>query len=124
MALQFWHFGMTRLADVAWAAGLFEGEGCWIARPPGNSFSCSARLAMKDEDIVRRFRDVVGFGSVGQKTYEPFLWSWDAGANFQAFQALGAMFWPWLGERRRARWTGIMEDVRVDRRRRSFGISV
>lgn len=91
--------------QLAWAAGLFEGEGCF-------SFSdsrvrqVSAALNMTDEDIVRRFRAIVGFGAIyevaPQKSHWKKQWRWRA-STFEQVQALMAAFWPWLGVRRRAR---------------------
>ena len=42
--------------DVAWMAGLFEGEGCFTF----SGGSVRATLAMTDEDVVVRFGDLVG----------------------------------------------------------------
>jgi hypothetical protein len=93
----------VRREELAWAAGLFEGEGCFSA---GSPYGQKAQLAMTDEDVVRRFHRVVGFGNVHEYTQKvpdrkPMFW-WRA-HSFENFQALVAMLWPWLGERRRER---------------------
>jgi hypothetical protein len=92
---------VSRREELAWAAGLFEGEGNFY-RPPTGGYQAS--LSMTDEDSVLRFQRAVGFGLVveqkrraGLKT----LYRWRV-ANFQHVQALAALLWPGLGARRRA----------------------
>jgi len=89
--------------DLAWAAGLFEGEGCITLAK-----NCPRlQLNMTDEDIVRRFHGVLGHGTVsgpwpkkGGK-YKPY-WMWRVSGT-ELPQAILAMFWQWLSRRRRAR---------------------
>lgn len=49
--------------EIAWAAGLFEGEGCLnvYARASGK-LQVQMRLAMTDFDVVDRFAEIVGCG--------------------------------------------------------------
>lgn len=58
---------MATKLDLAWAAGLFEGEGCFTIstdwRHGGTQHFC-AKLGMTDEDVVRRFAKVMGIGTV------------------------------------------------------------
>jgi hypothetical protein len=102
--------------DIAWAAGLFEGEGCFSLQSRGNP---RATLSMTDFDVVRRFAEVVGFGTVFDKVpprlphHKPQL-AWRV-TSFERTQALIAMFWPWLGERRRARAVEILATARYHR---------
>lgn len=90
----------SRNEEVAWAAGLFEDEGCMTI--------CSGRrtlqLASTDEDSPRRFYEILGVG----KAYGPDdqgpprkpHWVWVTyGLALLAIQLLE----PWLGERRRNR---------------------
>lgn len=61
---------MSRATDIAWAAGLFEGEGCiYLQKRQGGPSQPQLILNMCDEDVVRRFADVVGGGSI--REYEP-----------------------------------------------------
>jgi hypothetical protein len=82
--------------QVAWAAGLFEGEGWW---GPRAKTSAEAVLGSTDRDVVDRFASVVGFGSIatekradGHKT----LYRWSASSASQV-KSLIELFWPWLG---------------------------
>ncbi len=89
--------------DLAWAAGLFEGEGCITL-----SKNCPVlQLNMTDQDVVQHFHRVVGFGTVagpypkGGGPHKPY-WVWRcSGTEYP--QALIAMLWEWLGGRRRRR---------------------
>ena len=90
--------------EIAWAAGLFEGEGS-ITQNGGRLF---IRLKMTDEDVVLRFAEIARYGEV----YGPYnhqlrdgyvrkpYWVWLA-PEYDALEVL-EMLWPWLSERRRA----------------------
>jgi hypothetical protein len=90
--------------NLAWAAGLFEGEGC-IAIKPG---TVQLQLGMSDEDVVRRFWKVVGMGKVygpyqdKRKATHKLMWTWSVSGS-QMSQALLAAMWSFLGARRRGR---------------------
>lgn len=66
--------------DVAWAAGLFEGEGCVFAKPDKGRLRIVASLDSCDFDVLDRFAEVIGVGRVygpyehakGTKPY----WKW------------------------------------------------
>ncbi len=51
--------------EVAWAAGLFEGEGCVGIYPrPSGKVQIQIRLGMTDQDVVERFASIMGCGSI------------------------------------------------------------
>jgi len=98
--------------QLAWAAGLFEGEGTVTlcgGRP---------RLAVKmnDEQAVRRFAETVKAGKV-YGPYGPyksslakrqhFVWIGEKGAA----EMVAALLWPWLGPRVRTRLNEIGVEV-------------
>ena len=107
------------LYELAWAAGLFEGEGTVYVSydrrwPDTPSFYAAVR--MTDEDSVRRFQTAVSTG----KVYGPYpnglrrnglptkpVWVWQVN-SFEKVQAIIAMLWPGLGERRRAQATAVL----------------
>src|SRR6266850_7349629 len=98
----------TRTVEqIAWAAGLFEGEGCFNAyvRKSGK-IQMQVVLGMTDSDVVNRFAQIIGFGSVthGRMTREGnkplHEWRLYEATKVRAFIAL---LLPYLGERRRAR---------------------
>jgi hypothetical protein len=97
-------------ADIAWAAGVFEGEGTvvvqWSTRSPRQYVQLV--VAMTDEDVVREFARVVGVGSVngpranGKLGRKP-IWKWSAaGTKAEAVLALPG-FADRLGARRSER---------------------
>jgi hypothetical protein len=99
----------ARLADVSWAAGLFEGEGNWR---PTDKRTATAVLGMCDRDVVERFRSIVGFGTIAHvaprdpaKHRDFYVWS---GSSARNVRGLIQLFWPYLGDRRRARATEIL----------------
>ena len=96
--------------DIAWAAGLYEGEGsAMILAAP----QCQPRVAlnMTDEDVVRRFAAIFGRGNVrryeGKNGRLP-QWQWSVQSGPDVVYVL-ALLWPHLGERRRERATEVME---------------
>lgn len=94
--------------EIAWAAGLYEGEGSVSVHRPGKSGSPAPQLkiGMTDEDVVRRVCGIVGLG----KVYGPYqpppagpgrkpLWVWVV-TSWDNVEAVWALFAPWLGIRR------------------------
>jgi len=92
--------------NVAWAAGLFEGEGCFSfgSGDTGNR-SLRAMITMTDLDVLEKFQSVVGMGTIRKRKLNPphkQQWSWYIN-SFLEFQSLAVMLWPWLCSRRRAK---------------------
>lgn len=89
--------------ELAWAAGLFEGEGS-ISSEKKRRGGITLALAMTDEDVVRRFHEAVGRGTVngphlrsGQKPQ----WTWRC-STLEAVEVL-ALLAPLFGIRRAAK---------------------
>jgi hypothetical protein len=91
-------------AEIAWAAGLFEGEGTIVI----DARRVRLTVRMTDEDVLTHFRDVVGGHVYGPYQYQqpdghvrkPF-WVWHSDGQDAA--AVARLLEPWLGKRRRAR---------------------
>ena len=91
--------------EVAWAAGFFEGEGS-VKRGGKGKWWAHARLGNTDFDVLDRFQRAVKFGIVygpypnrQKKGYKDYgVWR---SHHHELTQQLVALFWPWLGERRR-----------------------
>ena len=112
-------------ALVAWAAGLFEGEGCFSITRDRNQLT--AVITMTDLDVLRTFHEVVGIGYIYSITSPSArltpngnlrkpMWRWGVGGN-EGVQAVLAMFWPWLHQRRRERGVEILRLWRVGPKR-------
>lgn len=92
---------MWSRSDLAWMAGLYEGEGTTYY----NSKQLKLKFTMTDEDVLQTFRRVAGVGfctgpykatGLGKKPRYLFQCS-----GPMAYILLVAM-WPWLHERRKA----------------------
>lgn len=104
--------------SLAWAAGLFDGEGSFMIHRGSTDRTkhrlvCSTKLGMTDFPIVETFAEVVGFGNMTiKKATNPKhnnQLEWRT-AKYQNFQQLVCMLWPWLGERRKTRITAILRE--------------
>lgn len=100
---------MTWREEMAWAGGLFEGEGSFtVAR----GVQATAQIKMTDRDPMERFAAAIGFGTVrgpypgkgGRK--DSYAWS---AQSFEKAQATVALLWPYLGERRKARAAEVLK---------------
>lgn len=90
---------MATEIEIAWAAGLFEGEG-YIVFPKGNSVKLG--LEMTDEDVVRKFRNIVACGTFTGPKQRPNrkpIWTWYINERDQV-RNLIERFIPHLGRRR------------------------
>lgn len=101
-------------AQVAWVAGILEGEGCWTT---SKSVGWFVAVRMTDHDIILRLQEYTGIGRVnfdkspGKLARKP-AWSW--GVYPRAHKEwLTLKVWPWLGERRQARIKELWPDMRV-----------
>ena len=106
--------------EVAWAAGLFEGEGC-IDDSGRNSIRIT--LSMCDEDSVWRFARAVGRPEVhfkfapGMKRREQKPQYLVRASGHDAVDIL-TILWEGLGQRRRARALELLSKAHIRRPRR------
>lgn len=92
--------------DIAWAAGLFEGEGCMSTGPrkPGGR-GVQVRLGMTDRDVVERFARVMDVGNIHRREdargWKP-VHTW---VLYEAAEVIRVieMLMPYFGERRGAK---------------------
>lgn len=97
---------MTREQEIAWAAGLFEGEGCISFAPRNGRIRAVFQMAMTDQDVVERFAQIVGVGKVrgpipkGEGNQPQ--WCYRAGMRAEIFY-LAELLGPFLGVRRSAK---------------------
>ena len=95
---------MPTEAELAWAAGLFEGEGCITLC--GEFDSPRLKLSMTDFDVIERFAGIVGEGNTCGQTfknpkYKPQL-CWYTGSKGVILRILNQLS-PFFGVRRRER---------------------
>ena len=87
--------------DIAWATGLFEGEGS-ININPSRQWCASLQLAMSDKDILDRFQSIFGGYIYDKKKQQPHhkkMWTWQVASAADVKKVLLQML-PLLGHRR------------------------
>lgn len=87
--------------DVAWAAGIFEGEGTIVLRPDYHGARVSIR--MNDQDVIERVYAIMGFGKMSARDCDgkpQYNYQLDNAEHVCAFLAA---VWRFLGSRRKAR---------------------
>jgi hypothetical protein len=96
---------MNEQLDIAWAAGLFEGEGC-LTRPKYPTM----QLTTTDRDVVMKFKRVVGCG----KVYGPYnrkfkpIYQWVC-YDREQIDRLRRLFAPYMGKRRLRRFAEVLD---------------
>lgn len=103
--------------EIAWAVGLFEGEGCISEVHRNRDPECRYRtvtlkLGSTDKDVVERFAAIVGVGGIQPKvrrlpSYKD-QWIWQC-TKRDDVRSLIALFRPLLGSRRRAKADAAIE---------------
>jgi hypothetical protein len=111
MVTEFTRIMRTR-EELAYAAGLFEGEGTFTMGRPGvgGGRQLHAVIKMTDREPLEAFQEAVGFGPLTgpfERNYSHSsgwkpIFVWRVGSREQV-QALIALLWPWLSPRRRQR---------------------
>jgi len=93
--------------DIAWAAGIFEGEGSIILRPAGRNrpgYQRRLQVPMTDEDVVVRFWEVVDAGNVRKDKFRrpghKWQWRWTC-SRWADTERILRSFLPYLMSRRR-----------------------
>lgn len=105
---------MNRSEDLAWAAGIFEGEGCFTVIPlaRGTRPTPRAQLQMSDEDVVREFHRVVVVGRRRTQLLPPhktqYVWYTTSIADFIESALLLA---PYMKTRRYGRLLEVWETI-------------
>ena len=104
--------------SIEWAAGLFEGEGSiYQNKVFGGKYSYPRiQITMSDEDVIRRFSEVVGIPhySIHKTTKEnrKQCWTWRTGVRDEVRHILG-MLLPYFGNRRAYTALNILDDLEL-----------
>ena len=105
---------------IAWAAGLFEGEGS-IVSFGARKHQRSLTLAMTDEDVVFRFAAIFGVGKVygpysykndsnRRREHHKQYWRWSV-SDKEGVTTVAKMLLPFMGQRRSAILNEAIEAV-------------
>ena len=113
---------MSVEADIAWAAGIFEGEGTVYVHVRKHKvrdyLTAMAAVDMTDGDIVNRFFETIKMGTCygpyprygilkdGGKGKDRFRWT---ARKREEVEELFLLFSPYLGERRTQQFIDVLE---------------
>lgn len=105
--------------DLAWFAGLFEGEGT-LERRVRSGVKMS--IHMTDEDVIRHVHELIGgsvyFGSRSKKNpNHQDIWIWQISSWPTILPLIAAML-PYMGQRRRANMDRILAEAAANPRRK------
>lgn len=102
-------------ALTAWAAGLFEGEGCMWKSP----YSWYLKLTMTDKDVVEKFVQWAGYGNitiddwnVSHNANHKLAYQWRVGKKSVVRKLVAAML-PHFGNRRAYKALNILDDLEL-----------
>lgn len=102
------------LLECAWAAGLFEGEGCLYRQEKAGRVYWRLTLTMTDRDVVERFANFAGMHVLGPYQYpnsKKPVWSVHVARKALVAKLL-KNFMPFLGARRREKALVALEELR------------
>jgi hypothetical protein len=74
----------SREIDLAWAAGIFDGEGTIVAqRGQRRHYSLAIRVGMTHEATISHLADIFGVGTIStvQQKGKRRVWAWSAGCK-------------------------------------------
>lgn len=103
---------MSTDAELAWAAGLFEGEGSFhVTTTKWGSRIASMGISMSDRDVLEQFQRIVNSGRVRgpqfRGAHRKPMYTIDI-AERAAVKRVTLEFMPWLGRRRSGRAREIL----------------
>jgi len=102
---------MNKETEIAWAAGLFEGEGSVsLHTRNGKVEGLSVDINMTDEDVLLKFKKIIGYGVINgpyQRGKNKPHWQVRVHAYEDALRVIN-MLYPYMGSRRMSR----MDEVR------------
>lgn len=89
-----------RELDLAWAGGLFDGEGTTsILKAQRDRYSyLRMSVSQKDREVLDKFRAIIGYGKVYE--HSRGMHSWDCYRQDQVYQVL-EMLWPYISSQKR-----------------------
>lgn len=97
--------------DIAWVAGVFEGEGTIRVRK-GN-YGAQVAIRMNDQDVINRVRDIMGFGNLYESTCNGKPQYCYQVASAEHVCAFLTAVWEFLGERRRGKAAEALASARM-----------
>jgi len=95
--------------EIAWAAGLFEGEGSSYKTRTG----VRIELSSCDEDVVDEFARIMNCGTISKRERPPYKphWRWYTNKRDDVIEILTFLL-PYLGKRRTENAQAVLEKAR------------
>ena len=100
---------MVTNLQIAWAAGLFEGEG-YITR---NGKYPKIGLTMTDKDVVNKFVALFGLGNVRTRERHPCKTQYEWQIVGKQCKVILEQLLPYLGERRAYKALNALDDIEL-----------
>lgn len=97
------------LTDLAWCAGLFDGEGCICISLSTNGYRLSVRINMNHESALRRVQQIMGAGTLRAQCLRPprhQTWTWFIGRRSEVERILATLL-PYLVVKREEASIGL-----------------
>ncbi len=99
---------LSKDVDYAWAAGLWDGEGCTMqGGTQNNTYAIQMAMSQSSKtgvpDVLRKFRRIVGAGNITGPYYRPQrnpIYRWTISQKNEVRRIL-RLLWPFLGTRKR-----------------------
>lgn len=108
---------MPTREEIAWLAGIFEGEGHCRIQIVKNRPYPQVIVDMTDEDIIRRLHSVSGVGRI-KGPFQPKppakkpRWTWYVTRGVDAKAFLEAIL-PWMGDRRINQIENVLQQIQT-----------
>ena len=99
------------IVDLAWLAGILEGEGSFLKAPPSDPGRPRISLQMTDEDVVARAAVLLGVKYSSSKDRKRPTWKPTFQLQVKGKRAAGLMreLYPQMGQRRRSQILAALE---------------
>ena len=101
------------MINLAWMAGLFEGEG----NIQTESWRTKLRIKMTDKDVIDRFAEYAGCGTVifvpRGKAHWKDQWLWSTSKKADVQRLLSDML-PYFGERRAYKTLNVLDTIELN----------
>jgi hypothetical protein len=97
--------------NLAWAAGIIEGEGCWKSVKVNSG---TLAVVMTDEDTILKLKDVIGGGSIKTRILPSGKTAWVYTlCTGRAVYAIAVAVWPWMSKRRRQQIRTMLANMKI-----------
>jgi hypothetical protein len=104
--------------DIAWAAGLFEGEGCICisSRKDRNTKLASLQMNLTDFDVLERFSNIATGGLIhdvaSRADHHKQQWKWSTNKRSVVKEVL-LMLLPYFGNRRAYKALNVLDHLEL-----------